>query len=157
MFETTHQDWYFITISSLVFFLALIISIYDFFVVQKSNYGIMNVIGLFLFLLGLFIRLGGKRNLGKYYSRGLKTLKNHKIIKKGFYKYVRHPIYLALIIYSLGVPLIFSSIYGFLIMLLLIPLIFYRIKIEENMLLKEFGDEYQKYIKQTKKLIPYLY
>lgn len=83
MFETTHQDWYFITISSLVFFLALIISIYDFFVFQKLNYGIMNFIGLFLFILGFFIRLGGKRNLGKYYSRGFKTLKIIKSLKKG--------------------------------------------------------------------------
>lgn len=157
MLETTHEDWYFITLSSLIFFLALFISIYDFLVVQKANYGIVNVIGLVLFLIGLYIRLSGKHALGKYYSRGLRTLKDHELVKKGFYKYIRHPIYLSSIIYGLGVPLFFSSVYGFLIMLLIIPLIFYRIKIEENMLLEEFGDEYQEYIKQTKKLIPYLY
>lgn len=42
-------------------------------------------------------------------------------------------------------------------MLGLIPLIFYRIKIEEKMMLEKFGDEYQEYMKKSKKLIPYLY
>jgi protein-S-isoprenylcysteine O-methyltransferase Ste14 len=157
MFKTIKKDWYFILASSLIFFLAVALSIWEFLVVQKANYSIINVIGLILFLIGLFIRLNGKKTLGKYYSRGLRTLKDHKIVKQGFYKYIRHPIYLASIVYGLGIPLFFSSLYGFLIMLLLIPLIFYRIKIEEEMLLEEFGGEYREYIKQTKKLIPYIY
>lgn len=39
---------------------------------------------------------------------------------------------------------------------LLIPVIFYRIKIEENVLEKKFGEEYKLYKKKTKKLIPSL-
>jgi protein-S-isoprenylcysteine O-methyltransferase Ste14 len=33
----------------------------------------------------------------------------------------------------------------------------YRIKIEENVLANEFGQEYTEYRKQTKKLIPFVY
>jgi protein-S-isoprenylcysteine O-methyltransferase Ste14 len=32
-----------------------------------------------------------------------------------------------------------------------------RIQIEERLLLEEFGQEYEKYRKKTKKLIPYIY
>jgi len=42
-------------------------------------------------------------------------------------------------------------------MLGLILLILYRIKIEERMMLEEFGEEYREYMKESKKLIPYLY
>lgn len=121
------------------------------------NFGIINVLGLILFLIGLTIRLIGKRTPGKYYSQGLRTLAGHELIKKGFYRYIRHPIYLASIIYGTGVPLFFSSLYGFFIMLGLIPLILYRIKIEERMMFEEFGEEYIEYMKKSKKLIPYLY
>jgi protein-S-isoprenylcysteine O-methyltransferase Ste14 len=121
------------------------------------NFGIINVFGLILFLIGLIICLVGKITLGKYYSRGLRTLQGHKLIKNGFYKHIRHPIYLASIIYGIVVPLFFSSLYGFIIMLGLIPLILYRIIIEEKMLLEELGEEYRKYMKESKKLIPYIY
>jgi len=59
--------------------------------------------------------------------------------------------------YSIGIPLIFSSLYGFLLMLGLTPLFLYRIKIEEKMLIKRFGEEYKEYIKKTKKLLPLIY
>jgi len=52
------------------------------------NFGIINVLGLILFLIGLTIRLIGKRTLVKYYSLGLRTLAGHELIKKGFYRYI---------------------------------------------------------------------
>jgi len=55
------------------------------------------------------------------------------------------------------IPLFFSSIYGFFLMLGLIPCVIYRIKIEEKMLIKKFGTEYMEYAKRTKKLIPHIY
>ncbi len=157
MFKTTREDWYFIVPSSLIFFFALIISVWDFIIIQKANYGIINIIGVILFLTGLIIRLIGKRTLGRYYSYGLKTLPDHKLIKHGIYKHIRHPIYLAIILYGMGIPMFFSSLYGFLIMLCLIPLIFYRIKIEEKMLLNKFGEEYRDYMEKSKKLIPFVF
>jgi len=76
----------------------------------------------------------GRRILGKYYSYGLRVLPNHQLVRHGIYKYIRHPISLATIIYSIGIPLFFSSMYGFLIMLGLILLILYRLKLEEKCL-----------------------
>jgi len=46
---------------------------------------------------------------------------------------------------------------SFLLMLGLIPLMLYRIKIEEKMLIEKFGDEYRQYMEKTKKLIPFIY
>jgi protein-S-isoprenylcysteine O-methyltransferase Ste14 len=121
------------------------------------HFGIVNAVGLVLFVVGVAIRGVGRITLGKYYSYGLRVLPDHKLIKHGVYRYIRHPISLAAIIYGVGIPLFFSSLYGFLIMLGLIPLILYRTRIEEKMLIEKFGDEYRDYMKKTKKLIPFIY
>lgn len=118
---------------------------------------LVNVVGLCLFLIGVSMRRVAKRTLGEYYSYGLRTLPNHKLIKHGIYKHIRHPISLAMILYSPAIPLIFSSLYGFLLMLGLIPCTLYRVKIEESMLLEKFGDEYREYVKKTKKMLPFIY
>ncbi|MFQ5712267.1 MAG: methyltransferase family protein [Candidatus Geothermarchaeales archaeon] len=70
---------------------------------------------------------------------------------------MRHPAYLGSLLLSPGIPLIFSSFYGFLLILWIIPCFLYRIRIEESMLLEKFGDEYREYMKETKKIIPFIY
>jgi len=87
----------------------------------------------------------------------LRTLQNHRLIKHGIYKHIRRPAYLGTLLFSIGISLIFSSLYGFLLMLILFPSYLYRIRIEESVLLKEFGDEYREYMKKTKKIIPLIY
>ncbi len=57
----------------------------------------------------------------------------------------------------LGVPVYASSLYGLLTMSALIPLVLNRIRIEERMLIEEFGDAYRTYRQTTHKLIPFIY
>jgi len=95
--------------------------------------------------------------LGKYFSSGLKTSEKHELIKHRIYRHVRHPAYLGSLPLSLGISLIFSSLYGFFLMLGFIPCFLYRIKIEENTLLEKFGNEYREYMKIIKKIVPYIY
>ena len=159
MFETEREDRAFVVLASLVFFFALLVSLWEFVTVQGMvfRFSVLSVTGLVLFVVGVGIRLVGKRTLGKYYSYGLRLLPDHKLVTGGIYKYVRHPISLAVLVYDPGIPLIFSSLYGFLITLALVPLILYRIEIEERMLIQKFGDEYRNYMRRTKKIIPFLY
>jgi protein-S-isoprenylcysteine O-methyltransferase Ste14 len=159
LFETEREDRAFVVLASLVFVLALLVSVWEFVTVQGMvfRFSVLSVTGLVLFVVGVGIRLVGKRTLGKYYSYGLRLLPDHKLVTGGIYRYVRHPISLAVLVYDPGIPLIFSSLYGFLITLALVPLILYRITIEERMLIQKFGDEYRNYMRRTKKIIPFLY
>ena len=75
----------------------------------------------------------------------------------GIYKHVRHPIYFGTILVFLGIPLILMSLYGFVTMVLVIPLFLKRIRIEEKLLIEEFGAEYERYRETSKKLIPFLF
>jgi len=121
------------------------------------HFGMANAVGLALFLVGISLRAIGRRTLAKSYSYVLKATQKKVLVKHGVYKFIRHPIYLAAILYTTGTPLIFSSVCGFLVILGFIPCILYRIEVEENMLIREFGNEYLEYKEYTKKLIPYVY
>lgn len=159
MIKTIRSDWYFIIPATMAFFSALFITWWDFVKIQEMIYRInlINVTGLLLFVIGIVIRRIGKRTLGRYYAYGLRTLQNHELITHGIFKHIRHPISLAMFMYGIGIPLIFTSFYGFLIMLMLIPLTLYRIGIEEKMLIEQFGDKYREYMTKTKKIIPFIY
>lgn len=87
----------------------------------------------------------------------LKIVKGHHLVKDGLYKHIRHPLYLGEILRNLGVTIIFSSMYGTLIVLLASIFLFFRIDIEEKMLVAVFGEEYKEYKRNTKKIIPYIY
>lgn len=157
LFQTERTDWSFIIPATLIWASSLLVTAWDFVQLQGAIYrfGMVNALGLGLFLIGVSMRRVAKRTLGKYYSYGLKT--PEKLVKHGIYKHIRHPIYLAMLLYTIGTPLFFSSLYGFLLTLGFIPFILYRIKIEEKILIEKFGDKYQEYMKKTKKLVPYIY
>jgi len=116
-----------------------------------------NIAGLSLFILGLSIAIVATFTLKRFYSSTLVTRADHQLITHGIYRFVRHPIYLGVLIAIMGVPVYAPSLYGFLILSLLIPFILFRIKMEEELLTEFFGDEYRAYRKTTKKLIPFLY
>jgi protein-S-isoprenylcysteine O-methyltransferase Ste14 len=114
-------------------------------------------LGLGMISVGIVIRFVAIATLKKNFSGRLRIRDNHTLIKNGIYHWIRHPSYLGLIITYFGVPVLLSSILGFLVMSLIIPLLIHRIKLEEGMLLERFGAEYEEYMEHSKKLIPYIY
>jgi len=158
-FKTLKTDESFMVSATLIFVIGLLVAMWDFIQLQKAIWtlGLLNGVGLAVFVGGTVLRQGGKRTLGRSYSYGLRTLKDQKLIQHGVYRHIRHPITLAAIIYTPAIPLVLSSLYGFLVMLGIVPLFLYRIGIEEKMLIEKFGPEYIQYMKRTKRLIPFIY
>jgi protein-S-isoprenylcysteine O-methyltransferase Ste14 len=156
-FQTERADWGFIVPSTLIWVSSLFLTAWDFVILQGTVYrfSLASALGLVLFSAGLSLRLISRRTLGKYYSYGLKP--PEKLITHGIYKHIRHPCYFAMLLYTMGTPLVFSSLYGFVVTIGFVPFILYRIKIEEKMLIEKFGDTYREYMKKTKKLIPFTY
>jgi protein-S-isoprenylcysteine O-methyltransferase Ste14 len=153
------EDLYFIIPSIFVWFSSISVTTWDFMRLQGNQFilSLTNIAGLILFLSGLSIRFTGKRTLNENYSWTIDIREGHQLIKHGIYKHIHHPIYLGAIMYTLGIPVFFSSLYGFLIMMGMIPLLVYRMGIEERMLIEKLGDDYKKYINNTKRLIPFIY
>jgi protein-S-isoprenylcysteine O-methyltransferase len=117
----------------------------------------IKVVGLIFFLTGFVIRMLARRTLGKFFSTQLRVLDDHEIVTDGIYRYIRHPAYLGLLCIFLAIPLLFYSLYGFILIILGIPDVIYRIRREEGMLITRFGNRYLEYMKTSKKLLPHIY
>jgi protein-S-isoprenylcysteine O-methyltransferase Ste14 len=115
------------------------------------------ITGIILIAIGLTIALVAVFTLRRSYSSSLVIREDHQLIRHGIYRYVRHPVYSGTCVALFGMPLCLSSLFGLGIMLLVIPLFLNRIKIEEALLIEEFGAEYESYRETTRKLIPFVY
>ena len=118
---------------------------------------VRSVIGLAFVVIGLGIELVAAFTLRRSYSSTLIIREDHQLVTHGIYRLTRHPVYLGVLMVSVGVPIWTASWIGLLIMLGIIPLILRRIRSEEQMLIDEYGDSYRAYKKATRKLIPFIY
>ena len=117
-----------------------------------------NIVGLVLMVAGLTVALVAVFTLKRFYSSTLVTREGHQLVTHGIYRFVRHPIYLGVLVICVGaVPVYSSSLWGFVAMSVLIPLFLNRIRVEERLLTDQFGDAYRAYKASTSKLIPFLY
>lgn len=118
---------------------------------------VQNVIGIALFIIGLIIMIVGQATLWQNYSPTVVIREDHQLITHGIYRFTRNPIYLGTLMAFTGLPVYAASLYGFLTMLVMIPIFLNRIRFEEKLLLEKFPDAFQKYKETTKKLIPFIY
>lgn len=113
--------------------------------------------GVILLVGGFALRQYSIFILGKFFVPVVHKQKEQKIIQHGPYRYIRHPSYTGLFLELIGVSLSLSNWISTLIVLVLfLPVVIYRIKVEEEFLTKEFK-EYEDYKKKTWKLIPFVY
>lgn len=96
--------------------------------------------------------------LGKMWSHSLDLREGHKLVTTGVYEKVRHPMYTAFWAWAVGAALLlpnfvagFAGIVGF------GTLYFLRVGQEERMMQQEFGEEYEAYMKRTKRILPGIY
>lgn len=114
--------------------------------------------GLLVIILGVLLRIGAIRSLGKFFTVQVTIKEDHELKTNGYYKYVRHPSYTASLISFIGFGV---SLNQWISVLLAGGLAFIafaiRIRIEEKVLLSHFGATYETYKGKTKALIPFIY
>ena len=119
---------------------------------------LISKVGLLFIVLGLIVRWTAILTLKKYFTVNVYILKDHRIIDKGVYKFIRHPAYAGSLLSFLGLGLAFSNWLSTLVIFIPILIAFiYRIRVEEKALVQAFGEEYTNYSKATKRLVPMIY
>jgi len=114
--------------------------------------------GIVLIIFGLIIRWIAIITLKKSFTVNVAVSKDQFIVRSGLYKFVRHPSYAGSLLSFLGMAVVFNNWLTMLVIFLPILTAFlHRIKIEENVLTRAFGDEYVEYCKTTYRLIPGIY
>lgn len=92
-----------------------------------------------------------------YLSRTVEVSENQKVVDRGLYGIIRHPMYTSTIFMFLSMPLVLNSPYSFAIMLVYPIIIAFRIKNEEKLLENEL-EGYGEYMEKVKyKVIPFIW
>jgi protein-S-isoprenylcysteine O-methyltransferase Ste14 len=126
--------------------------------IQISRSILLPYLGLVVIIAGMIIRFTAVVSLGKLFTVNVNISENHRIVQHGIYRFIRHPSYLGAIISFAGFGLSLNNWLSLIIILILIPgVMIYRIKIEEKVLVEQFGDEYLQYMKTTYRLVPWLW
>ena len=79
-----------------------------------------------------------------------------KLVMKGPYHFIRHPMYSAVLLFSLTLLIDRFNFYRLIVYLILLVNLLIKLHYEEGLLQNKFP-EYREYKKRTKKLIPFVY
>jgi protein-S-isoprenylcysteine O-methyltransferase Ste14 len=110
-----------------------------------------------LLLMGgaLYLFVASSGALGKNWSFEARMRTDHQLIRSGPYARVRHPIYLGMLLFLLGVAVAFGH---WLQLIIAAPLFLVgtsiRTRLEDALLEAQFGDEFRSYAQSTPALIP---
>lgn len=124
----------------------------------RTNFGAHFAFGIALVWAGMLFRLWCIRTLGDFFSTQLVVQQAHELITAGPYRFLRHPSYTGGLITLGGLGISLGNGLS-LATLLLTGLVVYvwRIKAEEKMLARAFGERYEAYKKRSWRLIPFVW
>jgi protein-S-isoprenylcysteine O-methyltransferase Ste14 len=138
------------------FYLAIYLSPVEFVLRGQKLNPAMIFSGFMLLCAGIIIRLAGLLKLKNNFSTAIETRNNSNLVTTGIYRYIRHPLYLASFMISAAGSLIFSCLFTWIPVLLMLVAVIKRINREEIFLNSHYP-EYQEYSLKTNKLLPYIY
>jgi protein-S-isoprenylcysteine O-methyltransferase Ste14 len=145
-----------LTLTSLGFFLPLVWIATP--VLLFADYPLRPVLfitGILCLALGLWLHYRSHADLGTNWSITLALQEKHQLVTHGIYGHVRHPMYLALLLYSSGQALLLPNwVAGPSYLVACAILVALRVGPEERMMLEEFGKDYETYMARTHRLFP---
>ena len=146
-----------ISFSMLLFPAVLILSGFDFRFSLSDLPGWTAYAAGAVFLIGYLLYAEVLRE-NAYLSRTIEVQQGQKLIDKGAYGVVRHPMYAATILMFVSMPLVLGSFWAFLLMLAGYPVIIaFRIRDEEKTL-AEGLEGYIDYMKRVKyRILPFVW
>jgi protein-S-isoprenylcysteine O-methyltransferase Ste14 len=113
--------------------------------------------GISLMVVGIVLRGWSMKTLGERFRSFEVRAETLGLETRGPYAIVRHPGYLALALFDLGMPLLLNRV-G-LLALVVVPLavMFRRVSAEEDLLLGAYPAEYPGYVMRTRRIVPLIY
>ncbi len=96
------------------------------------------------------------RALGQQFSAYVTLQPDHRLVRDGIYSYIRHPLYLSLLLAPAGIALVFSSYLALPVQIMAAVFVFDRTAKEEHLLAIHFGPEFEDYRRRTWRLVPHV-
>ncbi|MBI5540170.1 MAG: DUF1295 domain-containing protein [Bacteroidia bacterium] len=116
---------------------------------------ILRIASLSISIIGLIIMFFAFIQLNKNLTPFPTPIESGTLIQAGLYKYIRHPIYTGIIIFSIFFGIFNESIWNISISIALYILFYFKSKYEESLLKKQYKD-YDNYMLKTGRFFPFL-
>ncbi len=102
--------------------------------------------GLGLIASALALRAVALARLGAWYHEGIAVREGHRVVRDGIYRYLRHPLHLALVVEMAGLAALGGQAAGALATALAVGVLLVRNLAEERALSRALGDPYREYL-----------
>lgn len=114
-------------------------------------YELLFYAGIFLWILGIVLWFAGLSALKKYGEAEQKESNNgyEIFVDKSIFCYIRHPQYLAYMLFNIGFIFTTGDTWIVLTSILSIGFFYFGIQDEEEKLISQFGDDYKSYMKRV--------
>jgi len=116
------------------------------------------IVGILALLIGWIVLLVSRLQIGRFGGARIAIEDDHRLVMDGMYRFIRNPQYLGMLLILSGYAF---SLGGFIvtaiIVICLLAIFRSRIRLEEELLLAAFGDEYREYTRRTWRLLPHIY
>ena len=92
--------------------------------------------------------------LGRNLTDTVVTRREHTLVTRGPYRWIRHPFYVSMALVTLGSALVSANWFIFLTGVAVFALLAIRSRVEEEQLAARFGDAYADYRRRTGRFLP---
>jgi len=106
--------------------------------------------------LGSFLAIWSRKTLGTEWSRDVELKQGHKLVERGPYSLMRHPIYTAHLLLGLGTAIGSGRLVAFAGLASFVVGFWIKLNQEERLLVRAFPHEYLAYKARVKALIPFV-
>ncbi len=114
-------------------------------------------LGALAMAAGLWLFWRSHVDLGENWSVTLEIDAQHRLVTRGVYRFVRHPMYTSFFVSGIGQALLLANwIAGPAALVAVAMLVGVRVPNEEAMMISVFGDEYRDYMRRTGGVVPRL-
>jgi len=147
--NTRAVDIIYVALQFLIFFLYIVFPNVVNFDFPKSVFWIgigISAFGFVFFLIGVF-------TLGKSLSLYPSPSPKSKLMTRGVFRYIRHPVYTGLLLFLFGISLAFAGLAKFVLFVAAVILFSQKADYEESRLILKYP-EYEDYKTQTGKFFP---
>jgi protein-S-isoprenylcysteine O-methyltransferase Ste14 len=113
-------------------------------------------IGISVHLASFLLAVSARRHLGRFWSGAITQKVGHELVRSGPYRFVRHPIYTAMLGMFLGMAIVSGDLHAFVAIAVITFAYWRKIRLEERNLTELFGAAYGDYRRRTRALVPWV-
>jgi protein-S-isoprenylcysteine O-methyltransferase Ste14 len=115
------------------------------------------VVGVAITAMSVAFAFWARITLGRNWSGAVTLKKDHELVRRGPYRWVRHPIYTGIWGAVAGTSIATAEVRGVIATVLVLAAYLVKLRKEERLLERHFPEAYPDYRRRTKRLIPLIF